>query len=731
MTLNDLSAIQQALLLPNGARFYKCALQVNPFAYVVRHSTPTNINSEESYNRQLVEALRDEGVEVIAVTDHYRIKESKTLIDAARAAGIEVFPGFEAATKDGVHFLCLFDPSTPLETIQAKIHDCGVHDDRKESSLGKYDTRDLVKHCAEWGAACIAAHVASEDGLLRVLSGQVCMAAWTADDLMACSLPGAVKDAPESCRAILQDKDPQYRRNRPVAVLNCQDVSGPKHAKKAGTSCWIKMSSVSVDGLRQAFLDPQSRIRLATDPPPEDHVEFVALAWKGGFLGDSAIHFNENLNVLIGGRGTGKSSIVESLRYVLGLEPSTPDAAKLHQSIIKDVLQSGTRISLLVRSYYPDRSEYVIERTIPNPPTVRDETGNVLALSPTDLIPNVELFGQHEISELARHPAKRTRLLERFIDKDAEVQQRKEFLKRELERSRRRLLDVAKELEQIDERLTRLPAVEETLKRYQSAKVEEKLKEQSLIVREERVLNTARERLNPFENILSDLRENLPVDQAFLSEDALRDLPGQTVLRKLDDTLHTVNERLSRCATDIEAALAKAKTEIGGVRSEWDKRKHDAQLRYEALLRELQKEKIDGAEFIRLRKQIEELRPLQERRKTLLSNRATFEQERRNLLAEWDDVRTREFQRLEKAAKKVSKQLGIVRVRPEFSGNREPLVQLLETLGGRMTATTETLKGMANLSLTALAAACRSGKDELTDKFGVTPAAATRLSTLR
>ena len=724
----DSSALQQALRLPNGARFYKCALQVNPFSYVVRHDTQTDLDSEESYNRAIVDSLREEGIEVIAVTDHYRIKDSKSLIEAARAAGIHVFPGFEAATKDGVHFLCLFDPDTPLEHIQAKIHDCGVHDDSKPSPLGKYDTAQLSEHCRDWGAVCIAAHVASGDGLLRVLSGQVSMAAWASTDLLACSLPGPVKDAPDDCRSILQNKDPQYRREQPVAILNCQDISRPADAKKAGTSCWIKMSSVSIEGLRQAFLDPESRIRLASDPPPEDHVEFVALAWKGGFLNDAAIHLNENLNVLIGGRGTGKSSIIESLRYVLGLEPSTPDATKLHQAIIRDVLQSGTRISLLVRSYYPNQSEYVIERTVPNPPIVKNETGNVLDLSPTDIIPKVELFGQHEISELARHPAKRTRLLERFIDRDDEVVQRKETLKRDLERSRRRLLDVAKELEQIDERLTRLPAVEETLKRYQSAKVEEKLKEQSLLVREERVLITARERIAPFKSILTDLRDNLPVDRAFASEDALRDLPGQPVLRKLDGVLKSLDEHIGRLAGDLDTALAKAEAELGSIAAEWNKRKQEVQGRFEALLRELQKEKIDGAEFIRLRKQIEELRPLQDRKKTLLNNKAAYEQERRNLLAEWEDARTREFQRLERAAKKVSKHLGMVRVRPEFSGNREPLIELLESLGGRLSATMESLKTMPDLSLTAFAAACRRGKEELAQKFGISPAAAARLA---
>ena len=51
------------------------------------------------------------------------------------------------------------------------------------------------------------------------------------------------------------------------------------------------------------------------------------MAWETeGFPPGCRIHFNENLNVLIGGRGSGKSTVIESLRYVLGLEPVGDDA---------------------------------------------------------------------------------------------------------------------------------------------------------------------------------------------------------------------------------------------------------------------------------------------------------------------------------------------------------------------------------------------------------------------
>ena len=276
------------------------------------------------------------------------------------------------------------------------------------------------------------------------------------------------------------------------------------------------MVSGTVDGLRQAFLDPESRVRLNTDPIPEAHTEFVAMSWEAGFLDGAAVHFNENLNVLVGGRGAGKSTVIESLRYVLGLEPLGEDAQRAHEGIVRNVLRSGTKISLLVRSHRPNRREYRIERTIPNPPVIRAENGEILNLTPSAVIPQVEVFGQHEISELAKSPEKRTSLLGRFVERDAALAQRKAELKRQLEQSRARILDVDRELGEVEERLAGLPALEETLKRFQDAGLEERFKEQSLLVREEQVLKTSFGRLTPYRQWLEDLRRSLPIDRAFV-----------------------------------------------------------------------------------------------------------------------------------------------------------------------------------------------------------------------
>ena len=110
--------------------------QVNPFAYLVRHSKPTTYGNESDYNRAVVTTCKEEKVEVIGVTDHYRIGESKQLIQDAAAAGIVVFPGFEAVSKGWSPLLVPFQSWNGIANIERKIGDCGVHDSNQASPGG-------------------------------------------------------------------------------------------------------------------------------------------------------------------------------------------------------------------------------------------------------------------------------------------------------------------------------------------------------------------------------------------------------------------------------------------------------------------------------------------------------------------------------------------------------------------------------------------------------------------
>ena len=714
--------------LPNGARFYRCALQVNPFDYLQRYDKPTEFKTEEDYNAKIVEACILAGIEVIAVTDHYRVKHSKKLVDSARKAGLYAFSGFEAVTKDGVHFLCLFDPKKDKD-LQLFLGECQIGDSDNPSQTGALDSNELLDRSKVWGAVCIAPHSTTLGGLLKNLSGHARMNVWKNPNLLACAIPGSIDRTPNGFRPILKNKEKHHRRDHMLAVLNASDINDPKDLEKNSTSCFIKMAEVSVEALRQAFLDPESRIRLNSDPKPESHAELLEMSWEGGFLDGTSVRFNENLNVLVGGRGTGKSTLIESIRYVFGLEPAGDDALSIHHGVIQYVLKAGTKISLCVRSHKPSRRDYLIERTVPNPPVVKSFTGEILTITPKDILPGIEVFGQHEISELTKNRKKLTTLLERFIEGDPALPGKKLQLRNELEKSRNRIIEVRSAMRRLQDRLTGLPGLEETQQRFREAGLEEKLREKSLMIREERLFSNLQDRVEQFRSLHREIGNLLPVDTTFVSSKAVSNLPNSDILKSLEPTLAMLSKQLTTMCEDFERILMSTEISISKTKALWKESSATIEKNYEKLLRKLQKSKIDGDEFIQLRRRIEELSPLKEQTVNLSRELVAHETRRNSLLLEWEDIQTTQFQELQRAAKSVSRRLqNQVKVDVKMSGNRDPLEELLRQLGGNLSNARTIFRTRPQLSLRDLADKIKEGKASLIEHYEMSSANAERIA---
>ena len=317
--MKDSDPIAKAKALPAGAVFHRCALQVNPHHYAGTFRGKPASGDAKAHAEAVVDKAAQIEISVLAVTDHNSVSGVPAFRSAAAHRGIHVFPGFELSSSEGVHVLCIYPQSTDDERLGRLLGEFGITNTAPSSDLANQGFVAILGRVREQGGVAIAAHVTNENGLFKVLSGKPRIQAWQAEDLLAIQIPGPVEDLPQDVRQIVENRNADYRRAHAaedrlaVAVVNAGDVVKPEDLDDRSATCWIKMSEVSIEGLRQAFLDPGSRIRLNPKQgklEPEGHAELVALAWDGGFLDGASVHFNPNLNVLVGGRGTGKSTVI-------------------------------------------------------------------------------------------------------------------------------------------------------------------------------------------------------------------------------------------------------------------------------------------------------------------------------------------------------------------------------------------------------------------------------------
>ena len=180
--------------------------------------------------------------------------------------------------------------------------------------------------------------------------------------------------------------------------------------------------------------------------------------------------------------------MIESIRFVFGLEARTKDTIAASHALRENALRSGTKVSLLIDTGPPAPRRYVIERTSPHAPVVRDELGQPLPnLEPQRLIlPDV--YGQKEIFDVAQNTQARLGLLDTFATEELQdVVEREQELLQRAEENGRLILDTERRADDADAKLSEMGNLEAWRARFREAGFEERLRERRLLDREGRL----------------------------------------------------------------------------------------------------------------------------------------------------------------------------------------------------------------------------------------------------
>ncbi|HYC89393.1 MAG TPA: AAA family ATPase [Thermoanaerobaculia bacterium] len=196
------------------------------------------------------------------------------------------------------------------------------------------------------------------------------------------------------------------------------------------------------------------------------HHEVVSLRVTGGFLAGARLDFADGLNCLIGGRGTGKTTALEFLRFGLGLMPDPKTNQHRYRAIeglVRANLGNG-RLTIEVRTKTDMR--YVASRGAHETVQVLNEAGTAVPISfDRDQIFGADVFSQNEIEEIASSPAAQLELLDRFREHETiAIARELEQLHRQLDQSSRDLLNLDQELDDARGRASELPVLQERLK---------------------------------------------------------------------------------------------------------------------------------------------------------------------------------------------------------------------------------------------------------------------------
>ena len=282
------------------------------------------------------------GIQCVAITDH----NSGAAIDEYKAAALElqtkgldiiIFPGVEISVSGGVHILAIFDPSktsTDIASLLGAVQYYGTHGD--SNRVTEISPRQVVSIIQKFNGVAIPAHIDKGAGCCKELKGNT------------------LKDALENVDAVEiinlnADNLGAYRSYK----LNYPELLGSDshHPDEVGQSfSWLKMETPNIDGLKLSLIDGKSSvIRSDSDhaatpnrPPASLIASFNVENTK--YIGAKkplSLNFSPWLNSITGGRGTGKSSIIEFIRITMGQDSELSSHNEINNTF-KNLIRSPT-----------------------------------------------------------------------------------------------------------------------------------------------------------------------------------------------------------------------------------------------------------------------------------------------------------------------------------------------------------------------------------------------------
>lgn len=325
-----------------GAHFYRSDFQVH--SPRDRQWTGANCVTDDErneYAEKLIAACREKGLDAIAITDHHDMTFVRYVRRAAaqetdqdgnplpERERIVVFPGIELTLAVPCQAILLLDADFEDNRFDAVLTALAINPapdtDAKTAQTERLENIDSLKllktkldeHSWLKDRYIVFPNVSGEGKFSLLRNG---MAPKYKDmPFVGGYLDGSKEGLKPGTINILAGKEKAWGNKR-IACIQTSDNRREDHADLGVHSSWIKWARPTAEALRQACLAQESRISDAEPSLPSIVITSISVQ-NSAFLGPLELSLNPQYNALIGGRGTGKSTILEYLRWALCDQP--------------------------------------------------------------------------------------------------------------------------------------------------------------------------------------------------------------------------------------------------------------------------------------------------------------------------------------------------------------------------------------------------------------------------
>lgn len=546
--------------------------------YVRWRKVDLHIHSNASHDctatpKDIVDKVCSSNINLFSVTDHNNVDnvdEIKALVNEKREQGFEVqfLPGIEIRTdrgKDGVaiHLVIIFPESytkqmiidkflssdglkltkTHLiekgkEKLGASFDDIKYYDEGCKVAFVDFEIG--VKLAKELGALAIAVHPKNAAGIEKELDYQnhtsdsfkeLLINSVNLIDMM--ELPKNLDQAKKN-RAFYLNENKNFIKIMPS--IRCSDAHTT--AQIGNNFTYIKMDTINFNGLKQVLFEPKHRICIDACHPEPSYLYIKSIEASGGYYQGHKFTFSPELNCIIGGRGSGKSVIIDLLRFSFNKYDKNDKDYQDYLDRIYNLLKFNNTVEVICCL---GAADYTITRTC-NIKKDKLKNSDTIYIDYSDE-PNyheldIELYSQGNLKQITKKADEQLKLIDDIGDHHS--------LLKEIEQFKMMLMDNA------DAQLAKLALIkDDIITADEKSFLEESIKEKVEILKDETVLeftNTQEEK-KYYDLIINNTNRLIEIRKSYLenASDLLSvDFPENqsSMLRSLEESYRDFTKRL-------------------------------------------------------------------------------------------------------------------------------------------------------------------------------------------
>lgn len=397
----------------------------------------------------------------------------------------------------------------------------------------------------------------------------------------------------------------------------------------------------------------------------------------GGFLIGLDISFHDGLNCVIGPRGTGKSSVLELVRYSLDIMPGR-EGDPLRKRIVSVIEHNlgGGRVEVTIET--KDGLTYIVSRAAGEDSILLDPDRKPLSVEFSSQLFGADVYSQNQIESIAETPHYQLDLIDGFEqEKLNAIHQRLEATLRELRASAAQILPLMTEKETLEASLSQIDMIKEKLKGYAAVEGEdsEEVNRAHLLKalrdRENKALAYASDATAQQADAIKELMGRCEASvMAFFSPDVLTGPNGGMItdaVASLRTAIHSSEKALATAAQSLDAVLLELTRAKGAI----EQAHVPQELAFREIIEKQQQNQTQSVERAKLEKQQNDLLFKQRRLEEVVSQLNILKSRREDMLARLSEERDMRFKVRDAVAERLNTRLK-PNIRVSIAQNADP-----------------------------------------------------------